>query len=115
MVSFLQGAMTRDTTRIVSAMKEMGFISRRADPEVFDRVVQYFHDKMRAQMSVEGFSLKDLRFEPEKSLAAACSTCAISTSAWPTCATRFTSPRSGSCSSGRCSCCWASARRSIPR
>src|SRR4029078_7080290 len=30
MMSFLQGAMTRDTTRIVSAMKEMGFISRRA-------------------------------------------------------------------------------------
>lgn len=68
MVSFLQGAMTRDTTRIVSAMKEMGFISRRADPEVFDRVVQYFSDKMRGQMSVEGFSLKSLKFEPEKSL-----------------------------------------------
>jgi ubiquinone biosynthesis protein len=68
MISFLQGAMTRDTTRIVAAMKEMGFISRRADPEVFDRVVQFFHDKMRAQMSVEGFSLKDLKFEPEKSL-----------------------------------------------
>jgi ubiquinone biosynthesis protein len=68
MISFLQGAMTRDTTRIVSAMKQMGFISRRADPEVFDRVVQYFHDKMRAQMSVQGFSLKDLSFDPEKSL-----------------------------------------------
>jgi ubiquinone biosynthesis protein len=68
MISFLQGAMTRDTTRIVSAMKEMGFISRRADPEVFDRVVQYFHDKMRAQMSVQGFSLKDLSFDSEKSL-----------------------------------------------
>jgi ubiquinone biosynthesis protein len=68
MVSFLQGAMTRDTTRIVSAMREMGFISRRADPEVFDRVVQYFSDKMRVQMSIEGFSLKHLKFEPEKSL-----------------------------------------------
>ena len=49
-------------------MKEMGFISRRADPEVFDRVVQYFHDKLRGQMSVEGFSLKDLSFEADKSL-----------------------------------------------
>jgi ubiquinone biosynthesis protein len=68
MISFLQGAMTRDTTRIVSAMKEMGFLSRRADPEVFDRIVQYFHDKMRAQMSVQGFSLKDLSFDSEKSL-----------------------------------------------
>jgi predicted unusual protein kinase regulating ubiquinone biosynthesis (AarF/ABC1/UbiB family) len=68
MVSFLQGAMTRDTTRIVSAMKEMGFISRRADPEVFDRVVQYFHDKLRGQVSLKGFSLKDLNFEADKTL-----------------------------------------------
>jgi ubiquinone biosynthesis protein len=68
MVSFLQGAITRDTTRIVNAMKEMGFISRRADPEVFDRVVQYFHDKMRSQVSIEGWSLKDFRFDPEQSL-----------------------------------------------
>jgi predicted unusual protein kinase regulating ubiquinone biosynthesis (AarF/ABC1/UbiB family) len=68
MVSFLQGAITRDTTRIVTSMKEMGFISRRADPEVFDRVVQYFHDKMRSQVSIEGWSLKDFRFDPEQSL-----------------------------------------------
>lgn len=69
MVSFLQGAMTRDTNRIVTAMKEMGFISRRANPEAFDRIVQYFHEKMRSQMSVQGFSLKDLKFDTEKSLA----------------------------------------------
>jgi ubiquinone biosynthesis protein len=68
MMSFLQGAITRDTTRIVSAMKEMGFISRRADPEVFDRVVQYFHDKLRGQVSMQGFSLKDIRFEADQTL-----------------------------------------------
>jgi ubiquinone biosynthesis protein len=68
MMSFLQGAITRDTTRIVSAMKEMGFISRRADPEVFDRVVQYFHDKLRGQVSLNGFSLKDIRFETDQTL-----------------------------------------------
>jgi predicted unusual protein kinase regulating ubiquinone biosynthesis (AarF/ABC1/UbiB family) len=68
MISFLQGAITRDTNRIVGAMKEMGFLSRRADPEVFDRIVQYFHEKMRAQMSVQGFSLKELSFDSEKSL-----------------------------------------------
>jgi ubiquinone biosynthesis protein len=69
MVSFLQGAITRDTGRIVSAMKDMGFISRRADPEVFDRVVAYFHDRLRSQLRVEGFSLKDIRFESETKLA----------------------------------------------
>jgi predicted unusual protein kinase regulating ubiquinone biosynthesis (AarF/ABC1/UbiB family) len=68
MMLFLQGAVTRDTTRIVTAMKEMGFISRRADPEVFDRVVQYFHDKLRGQVSVNGFSLKDIHFEADQTL-----------------------------------------------
>lgn len=70
MVSFLQGAMARDTTRIVAAMKDMGFISRRADPEVFDRVVEYFHDKLRGQVRVEGFTLKDFTFEAKDNLAA---------------------------------------------
>jgi predicted unusual protein kinase regulating ubiquinone biosynthesis (AarF/ABC1/UbiB family) len=70
MVSFLQGAMARDTTRIVGAMKEMGFISRRADPAVFERVVEYFHDKLRAQVRVEGWALKDLKFDPEDKLGA---------------------------------------------
>ncbi len=69
MITFLQGAMTRDSARIVAGMKEMGFISRRANPEVFDRVVEYFHDKLRSQMRMDGFSLKDIRFEPEAKLA----------------------------------------------
>jgi predicted unusual protein kinase regulating ubiquinone biosynthesis (AarF/ABC1/UbiB family) len=63
LVSFLQGAMTRDTARIVSAMKEMGFISRRANPEVFDRVVEHFHEQFRAQIRFDGFSLKDIRLD----------------------------------------------------
>ena len=70
MVSFLQGAITKDTSRIVAAMKEMGFISRRADPEVFDRVVEYFHDRFRSQLRMEGFSLKDIKFETDTKLAA---------------------------------------------
>jgi ubiquinone biosynthesis protein len=69
MVSFLQGAMTQDSARVVSAMKEMGFISRKADPEVFDKVVQYFHDRFRSQLRVDGFSLKDIRFETDTKLA----------------------------------------------
>jgi ubiquinone biosynthesis protein len=68
MVSFIQGAMTKDTGRIVAGMKEMGFISRRADPEVFDRVVEYFHDRFRSQLRVDGFSLKDIRFESSAKL-----------------------------------------------
>jgi ubiquinone biosynthesis protein len=69
LVSFLQGAMTRDTARIVAAMKEMGFISRRADPEVFDRVVEFFHDRFRSHVRIDGFSLKDIRIESNDKLA----------------------------------------------
>jgi ubiquinone biosynthesis protein len=68
LVSFLQGAMTRDSGRIVAAMKEMGFISRRANPEVFDRVVEHFHEQFRSQVRFEGFSLKDIRLDPENKL-----------------------------------------------
>ena len=72
MVSFLQGAMARDTGKIVAAMKEMGFISRRANPEVFDRVVEYFHEKLRAQVrvGVDTWTLKDLKFEAKDNLGA---------------------------------------------
>ena len=68
MVTFIQGAMTKDSSRIVAGMKEMGFISRKADPEVFDRVVEYFHDRFRSQLRVEGFSLKDISFESSAKL-----------------------------------------------
>jgi ubiquinone biosynthesis protein len=70
MLSFLQGAMARDTSRIVTAMKEMGFISRSAHPQVFDRVVEYFHDRLRSQVRVEGWSLKDLKFDSNDRLGA---------------------------------------------
>lgn len=68
MLSFIQGAITRDSSRIIAAMKEMGFISRRADPAVFDRVVEYFHEKFRADIRLDGFMLKDIRFEPRDKL-----------------------------------------------
>ncbi len=68
MLTFLQGAATRDTGRLVGAMKDMGFISRRADPAVFDRVVEYFHERLRAEVMVEGFTLKNIKFDPEQKL-----------------------------------------------
>jgi predicted unusual protein kinase regulating ubiquinone biosynthesis (AarF/ABC1/UbiB family) len=70
LVGFLQGAMTRDSARIVDALKEMGFISRQANPAVFDRVVGYFHDKFRAQIRFDGFSLRDIKFEAPSKLEA---------------------------------------------
>lgn len=55
-VSFLQGAVTRDVGRIAMSMKEMGFISRHADHEVFDRVIEHFYERFRSQMRFQSFS-----------------------------------------------------------
>jgi ubiquinone biosynthesis protein len=59
-VSFLQGAVTRDVGRIVAAIKEMGFISRHADHEVFDRVIEHFYERFRSQMRFQHFSTGSL-------------------------------------------------------
>ena len=67
-VEFLQGALTGDTDRIVRAMKDMGFIARHADDRVFDRVVEYFHQRFQEEISLDSFNLQDIRFDPEKGL-----------------------------------------------
>jgi ubiquinone biosynthesis protein len=59
-VSFLQGAVTRDVGRIAMSMKEMGFISRHADHEVFDRVIEHFYARFRSQMRFQNFSTGSL-------------------------------------------------------
>ena len=68
LVEFLQGALARDTPRIVRAMKTMGFIARGADDSLFDRVVEYFHDRFQEQLSLDSLSLKDIKFDPQKGL-----------------------------------------------
>jgi predicted unusual protein kinase regulating ubiquinone biosynthesis (AarF/ABC1/UbiB family) len=67
-VELIQGALGRDTDRIVRAMKEMGFVARGADTQVFERVIEYFHTQFQEQVSLETFNLKDIKFDPEKGL-----------------------------------------------
>ncbi len=67
-VELLQGALSRDTQRIVRAMKQMGFIARHADDRVFDRVVEYFHERFQEEISLDSFNLKDIKFDPQKGL-----------------------------------------------
>lgn len=64
----IQGGLAGDTDRIVRAMKQMGFRARDADDRVFDRVVEYFHSRFQEEISLESFNLKDIKFDPEKSL-----------------------------------------------
>jgi predicted unusual protein kinase regulating ubiquinone biosynthesis (AarF/ABC1/UbiB family) len=68
MVRFLQGAVARDVPKIVEAMKAMGFIAKNADPAVYDRVVEFFHDKFHEELQIESFNLKEVKFDPTKGL-----------------------------------------------
>jgi predicted unusual protein kinase regulating ubiquinone biosynthesis (AarF/ABC1/UbiB family) len=67
-IDFLQGAIHRDTPKIVRAMRDMGFVARGADERVFDRVVEYFHQKFQDEIQLESFNLRDIRFDPKKGL-----------------------------------------------
>jgi predicted unusual protein kinase regulating ubiquinone biosynthesis (AarF/ABC1/UbiB family) len=67
-VEVLQGALSRDSNRIVKAMKQMGFVARGADERVFEQVVEYFHTRFQESISLESFNLKEVRFDPDKGL-----------------------------------------------
>jgi predicted unusual protein kinase regulating ubiquinone biosynthesis (AarF/ABC1/UbiB family) len=64
----IQAALARDTGKLVQAMKDMGFIARGADPAIFDKVIDFLHQKFQEEIQLESFSLKDVKFDPEKSL-----------------------------------------------
>jgi ubiquinone biosynthesis protein len=64
----VQGGLTRDTPRIVRAMRQMGFVAKGADDRVFEQVVEYFHDRFNESISLDTLNLKDLKLDPEKTL-----------------------------------------------
>jgi predicted unusual protein kinase regulating ubiquinone biosynthesis (AarF/ABC1/UbiB family) len=67
-VDLIQAGIARDTPRVVQAMKDMGFISRGADPAIFDKVIDFMHQKFQEEIQLDSFSLKDVKFDPERSL-----------------------------------------------
>ncbi len=64
----ISAALTNDSQRIVSAMRSMGFIARGGDEATFERVVEYFHSYFQEQISLDTLNLKDIKFDPQKSL-----------------------------------------------
>jgi predicted unusual protein kinase regulating ubiquinone biosynthesis (AarF/ABC1/UbiB family) len=64
-VELIQGALTRDTRRIVSAMKQMGFVARGANEQMFEQVIEYFHERFQENISLESLNLKDIKFDPQ--------------------------------------------------
>ncbi len=67
-VELIQGALTRDTRRIVGAMKQMKFVARGANEAQFEQVIEYFHEKFQENVSLDSLNLKDIKFDPQKSL-----------------------------------------------
>jgi predicted unusual protein kinase regulating ubiquinone biosynthesis (AarF/ABC1/UbiB family) len=67
-VELLQGALVRDTRRIVGAMKQMGFVARGANEAMFEQVIEYFHERFQENISLDSLNLKDIKFDPQKGL-----------------------------------------------
>ncbi len=67
-VELIQGALARDTQKIVRAMRTMGFVARGADDRVFEQVVEYFHSRFQETISLDSLNLKDIKFDPEKAV-----------------------------------------------
>jgi ubiquinone biosynthesis protein len=67
-VELIQGALTRDTRRIVGAMKQMGFVARGANEQVFEQVIEYFHERFQENIQLDSLNLKDIKFDPQKGL-----------------------------------------------
>ena len=63
-VDFIHGAAQHDNQRVIKALQSMGFIARGADPRVYDRVVEYFHQRFHEEVHLDSLNLKDLRFDP---------------------------------------------------
>jgi len=63
---FLEGVLRRDTDRLISAMRKMGFLSRSSDPAVSEKIIEYFHMRFQEEVKLESFNLKDIRIDPQR-------------------------------------------------
>ncbi len=68
LITLIQAALNRDTPRLTGALQQMGFIPYRADPDIYDRVIEYFYGRVQRELKLDSFNLKDLKFDPEKGL-----------------------------------------------
>src|SRR5262249_39652530 len=67
-VELIQDARMRDTARSVNAMRQMGFVARGANEQMFEQVIEYFHERFQENISLDALNLKDIKFDPQKGL-----------------------------------------------
>ncbi|MBI1908727.1 MAG: AarF/ABC1/UbiB kinase family protein [Deltaproteobacteria bacterium] len=53
-VQFAEGLIKKDTRLLSSAMRQMGFVAKKGDFEAFDKLVDYFYEKLR-NLKIENF------------------------------------------------------------
>ncbi len=63
---FLEAALRRDTDRLIRSMRKMGFISKRSDAEVSEKVIEYLHHRFQEEIKLESFNLKDIKVDPQR-------------------------------------------------
>ncbi|MFH2006456.1 MAG: AarF/UbiB family protein [bacterium] len=68
MIEFVQGGLAGETEKIIRGMKTMGFVSKKANPEIFDRIVNYFHDRFKEEIQLDSLNLRDIKIDPQKGL-----------------------------------------------
>ncbi|MBW2733889.1 MAG: AarF/ABC1/UbiB kinase family protein [Deltaproteobacteria bacterium] len=68
LVELLHGALNRDTQRLTAALRDMGFIAHKADPQIYERVIEYFYGRVQAELHLDSFNLKDIKIDPQKGL-----------------------------------------------
>ncbi|MDY0001629.1 MAG: AarF/UbiB family protein [Polyangia bacterium] len=68
MIEFVQGGLTGDTDKVIRGMRTMGFVSKGARPEIFERIVNYFHDRFKEEIHIDSLNLRDIKIDPQKGL-----------------------------------------------
>ncbi|MFI5300421.1 MAG: ABC1 kinase family protein [Polyangiales bacterium] len=64
---FLEGALRRDTDRLVRAMRKMGFLGIDSDEAMVEKVIDHFHRKFQDEVKLESLNLKDIKIDPQRS------------------------------------------------
>jgi predicted unusual protein kinase regulating ubiquinone biosynthesis (AarF/ABC1/UbiB family) len=64
----VQGGIAHDTQAVLRALDQMGFISKSANPAIYEKIVDYFHQRFHEEIHVESLSFKDIKIDPKKGL-----------------------------------------------
>ncbi len=64
--AFLEGVLRRDTNRLISALRKMGFLSRTSDEAMAERVIEHFHQRFQDEVRLDSLNLKDIKIDPQK-------------------------------------------------